>query len=545
MRAFSLLVAVLAVAAAETRADVCVDGKLPAGNVIVESVSNGVVRLRQDYRDSYPWFYWAFRVTGAEGQTLRFEFTDPYGGGPISGRGPVVTRDGGKTWTFPLERDCPHNRFVYTFAADEKETWFYQTFQYYATQWDEFLVRHAADRGKVFVSEELCKSRKGRSVPCARFGCIAKEPKYRVLYTSRHHCQETTGTYALEGAVEAVFRKDALGAWLRENVEFFVVPIVDYDGAVDGDQGKGRKPHDHGRDYVDASIYPECQSIKRWIAERAQNCLDVAIDFHSPWVHGNYNEWLYLCMGSKEQNNERVRRWGRLLEELQDGSLRYRTSDNIPWNFGWNTPANTSGKMSGISCSTWARNTIKDIRLATTYEIPFAVANGQPVTPDACRAIGETTAKVLQRFLTDPQAGAESAKREPGVFVFDWVKELEKYASMNAGVAKAVEFVKSRDVEKLTVGSYPIDGEKVVATVRDVRLVSVEKTKSVKSEDAYELHIPLSGPEVFAVNGKDYGVGPRQFVLFEPSATPHAIGITDDPMRHTSIRELVIRIFLR
>ena len=48
--------------------------------------------------------------------------------------------------------------------------------------------------------------------------------------------------------------------------------------------------------------------------------------------------------------------------------------------------------------------------------------------------------------------------------------------------------------------------------------------------------------ETKSINGKDYGVGPRQFVLFEPSATPHAVGITDDPLRHTSIRELVIRI---
>ena len=526
-------------ACAAAQADVCVDGKVPAGNIIVEGVSNGVVRLRQDYRDSQPWFYWGFRVTGAEGKTLRFEFTDPYGGGPVSACGPAVTRDGGKTWTYPAEKSCSRRHFVHTFAADEKETWFYQTFQYYVTQWDEFLARHEADRGKVFVTEELCKSRKGRSVPCVRFGCITKEPKYRVLYTSRHHCQETTGTYVLEGAVGAVFGKDELGAWLRENVEFFVVPIVDYDGAVEGDQGKGRKPHDHGRDYGDNALYPEVAALKRWIAARAQNRIDVMLDLHSPWVHGQYNEWIYLCMGPSEENNGRIRRWGRLLEEMQDGSLRYRTSNNIPWLFGWNGPWNYG---SGVSCGTWARNSLKGIRLAMTYETPFAVSNGQVVTPDKCRALGATTAKVLRRFLTDPQAGVESAKREPGVFVFDWVKELGKYASLHAGVAKAVEFVKSRDVEKLKDGSYPIDGEKVVATVRKVGLVSAEKAKPVKSADAYELHIPLSGPEVFAVNGKDYGVGPRQFVLFEPSATPHAVGITDDPLRHTSIRELVIRI---
>ena len=521
------------------RSEVCVDGKLPAGNVIVESVTNGVVRLRQDHRDSRPWFYWGFRVTGAEGKTLRFEFTDPYGGGPVSGLGPAVTRDGGRTWSYPAEKSCSHRHFVYTFGADERETWFYQTFQYYATQWDAFLARHAADRGKVFETGVLCQSRKGRSVPCARFGCIGGKPKYRVLYTSRHHCQEVTGTYALEGAVEAVFRDDDLGAWLRENVEFFVVPIVDYDGAIDGDQGKGRRPHDHELDYGENALYPEGPALRRWIATAAQNRIDVALDFHSPWMYGLYNEWIYLCLGPDKANNDSLRRWGRLLEESQDGSLRYRTSCNIPWMFRWNTPHDDGNGTDGIRCDAWQRTLVGN-RLATIYEIPFAVANGKTVTPDACRALGTATAKVLRRFLTDPQAGAEAAKRRPGVFAIDEVENLDRYASLDPGLAKAIAFVKGCDVEKLPVGRHEIDGQKVVATVRNVRLVAAEAAVSETTADAYELHLPLTAPEVILVDGKDYGVGPRQFVLFEPGVVPHATGCSDDPQNHADLRKLVI-----
>ena len=166
----NLFFAAVALVATPLFADIAVDGKIPAGNVIVEGIDGTTVKLRQDMRDSNNWFYWAFRVTGAEGKTVKFVFTDPYAGGPVSCRGPVVTKDGGKTWSYPCDGKSKENEFTYSFAADEKEVWFYQTFQYYPWQWDEFLKKHAADRGKVFEQGVLCKSRKGRDVPKAVFG---------------------------------------------------------------------------------------------------------------------------------------------------------------------------------------------------------------------------------------------------------------------------------------------------------------------------------------------------------------------------------------
>ena len=83
---------------------VTVDANLPAGNVVVEGISGDTVRLRQDLRDtSGEWFYWAFRVTGAAGRTLTFDFTNKKGGGPVGVRGPVVSTDGGQTFSYPLD----------------------------------------------------------------------------------------------------------------------------------------------------------------------------------------------------------------------------------------------------------------------------------------------------------------------------------------------------------------------------------------------------------------------------------------------------------
>ena len=375
-----------------------VDANVPSGNVIVDGIDGDVVRLRQDLRDSPDWFYWAFRVRGAEGRTLRFEFDPTHaGGGPVSARGAAVTSDGGVSWRYTEKESHSKRHFTYTFGPNEREVWFYQTFQYFPWQWDAFLARHATDRGTVFVTDTLCVSRKGRTVPKARFGCLTGKPTYRVFLSSRHHCGEATATYALEGLLERVFRKDGMGAWLRANVEFLVVPFVDYDGVVDGDQGKNRRPHDHNRDY-DHFLYPETTALADWIRTHADNRIDVFLDMHCPWVRDGGNEKLAQVYGADARNTAAQIRWGQLLERLQRGALAYREADDVRWMTGWNCPANGAA---GLSCTKWARKVLKGCRLVTTYEIPFHTANGRVVTPRACRDLGEDTADVLKAFLTE------------------------------------------------------------------------------------------------------------------------------------------------
>ena len=110
---------------------VTVDANLPAGNVVVEGISDDTVRLRQDLRDTKgEWFYWAFRVTGAAGRTLKFTFTNKKsGGGPVGVRGPVVSTDGGKTFSYPLDGKSRPDGFTYTFGPNDAEVLFYECHQ--------------------------------------------------------------------------------------------------------------------------------------------------------------------------------------------------------------------------------------------------------------------------------------------------------------------------------------------------------------------------------------------------------------------------------
>ena len=388
---------------------VTVDANLPAGNVVVEGISGDTVRLRQDLRDTKGgWFYWAFRVKGAQGRTLKFSFTDKYGGGPVGVRGPVVSTDGGKTFSYPLDGKSRPNGFTYTFGPNDAEVLFYECHPYVRANWDAFVAKCARQgggalrTGKYFVAETLCTSRKGADVPCARFGCSDHEPKFRVFMSARHHCSETMASWVLEGVGEVFLADDDLGRWLRANVELMMVPFTDYDGAQAGDQGKNRAPHDHNRDYVEFR-YPETKAITEWIGRHAGGKLDIFLDVHCPWIRGKYNEWLYTPWKDPQivPDMQAEHRYSQLLEALQCGTMRYRAADDLPFGVAWNKGANYS---QGWSAVIWACKKVKGLKVARTYEVPFANANGAVVTPETCRELGHDTAKVFKAFL-DGHAG--------------------------------------------------------------------------------------------------------------------------------------------
>lgn len=373
-----------------------VDADLPAGNIVFEKIDGDTVFVHQDLRDTTtPWFYWAMRVRGAAGRTLTFKFTQSHA---VGMRGPVVSLDRGKTFSYAAEKGAGRKSFVYAFPEDADEVWFYQAWPYAPSDWDRFLAAHESVRGKWFESSVLCRSRKGREVPKARFGRLDGTARHRVYMCSRHHCGETMGTMVVEGAAAAFLADDELGRWLRENVELLVVPFVDFDGVVDGDQGKCRAPHDHNRDYQ-AFLYPETKAITEWVKNQTDNRIDVYLDCHCPWLFGGENDRLYTPWKDPAivRDAGAERRFSNLLEKLQCGSMRYKADDDLPFGVGWN---NAATYKAGWSSEVWALKTLKGLRIGRTLEVPFALANGATVTPDTCRALGRDVAKTIRALLT-------------------------------------------------------------------------------------------------------------------------------------------------
>ena len=464
---------------------VAVDDRLPAGNIICEKIDGDVVKVRQDLRDTEGgWFYWAMRVTGAAGRTLRFDFTDPYGGGPVGVRGPVVSTDRGKTFAFPLDGKASSNSFSWIFPAGQDEVWFYECHPYLPADWEAFLAAHAADRGTVFETGVLCRTRKGRAVPNARFGCLAGSPRYRILLTSRHHCSETMATYVLEGTCAAFFGDDDLGRWLRANVELMVVPFIDFDGSADGDQGKNRRPHDHNRDYGEW-VHVEPKAMTEWVKAHADNKVDAYVDIHCPWIRGKYNEWLYTPGKSSEvpfirPGNEA--RFSRLLERLQCGSIRYRAQDDLPFGQSWNTNNNYT---KGTTCIKWAGANWPSLRLCRTFEVPFANANGAVVTPQVCRDLGRDLARCYREFLA-----GETAKV---TFLGDVMCSghmLEPYRRKDG----------TYDFREIFAGVKPLFAGS------DAVIANLETPIAPKSDDLTRERWSFNSPREFALAVKDAGI---------------------------------------
>jgi hypothetical protein len=384
--------------------DIRVDGDFPGGNIVVDAMEGDVVRLRPDLRDTAGWwFYWYYRVRGAAGRTLRFEFTD---GQPVGVRGPAVSTDGGKTWRWHGPDHGDRRSYSYRFAAGQDEVRFAFTIPYLQADWQAFLAAHKGDSR--LRPEVLCRSRGGRLVECLYVGSPEGRPRHRVLLTARNHACESMASFAVEGLVQAVLAGDTDEArWLSESVELLVVPFVDKDGVEDGDQGKNRRPRDHNRDYGGTSLYPETAALRELVPKWSDGKLHVTLDLHCPWIRGRHNEEIYIVGSSDETIWAEQQRFGSILEEVRDGPLPYRADDNLPFGTAWNKGTNYS---KGTSCSRWAGG-LSSVKLAASFELPYANARGAEVNADTARAFGKDLARALCRYL---RSADERATPEQG-----------------------------------------------------------------------------------------------------------------------------------
>ena len=248
----------------------------PGGNIEVISISENEVVVERELRDTEgDWFYWAFCVDnacpqGKESQTVRFSFPNKDRVGKF---GAAVSHDRIHwSWTDTKDGDS----FSYTFRPMEKAY-----FAFCAVYSDEMLRLFAKEND--ITVETFCTSRKGRSVPCYKIG----DGEKIVVFTSRHHACESTGTYLMEGIARACLENPVKG------YTFLFIPFVDYDGVMDGDQGKNRKPYDHNRDYGNGDpIYPETAALRK-LADSGK--VWASFDLHSPWMDGDEHDSFY-CM---------------------------------------------------------------------------------------------------------------------------------------------------------------------------------------------------------------------------------------------------------
>ena len=373
-----------------------IDSDFPGGNIVVQRIEDTEVYLHQDLRDTTGfWFYWYFRVREAAGQTLNFHFTQ---GNVLGVRGPAVSTDGGKTWSWLGAAAMDGASFAYTFPADAEEVRFCLAMPYVERDLKTFLARYA-DHPYLRIGA-LTQSRKGRDVEQLHVGRLDGTPDHRVLVACRHHACESMASWSLEGMLEVILSDTPDGEWFRQHVEFLVFPFMDKDGVEDGDQGKNRAPYDHNRDYLGESIYPEVAALRRYVPEWSRGKLRLALDMHCPYIRGGgdrrgSNERVFFVGGPSEEGWEALTAFSQILEEVRTGPLPYERRHNLPYGESWNTLKEPR------SFGRWAAK-LPGIQFATTIEIPYANAGGEPVTPESARALGRDLARAIRQYLMQP-----------------------------------------------------------------------------------------------------------------------------------------------
>jgi len=365
---------------------IAIDCDFPGGNIIVGRIEGDRIELRQDLRDTEGfWFYWAFRVRGAGGRTLRFSFPQEDVFGAL---GPAVSTDRGQSWRWLGAEAMEGTTFTYSFPPDADEVRFCVSIPYMETNLRRFLARFEGDSH--LETGVLCKTKKGRPVERLRLGRLDGKAEHRILITCRHHCCEAMANYAAEGIMESVLAESDDGQWFREQAEFLVIPFVDKDGVEDGDQGKDRRPHDHNRDYHGRSIYPSVRAIRRFVPDWAEGRLRLALDMHCLYIKDRN---AYFVGTPEKANWERLCKFSEIFDSLQTAPAILLPKHNISWHRPWD--ANQGPPR---SATRWA-GTLEGIGLAMTSELPYAVSNKVAITPERVRTFGRDLARTIRRYL--------------------------------------------------------------------------------------------------------------------------------------------------
>lgn len=347
--------------------NILIDKDFEGGNIKVDKIDGFDVYLQQEIRDTTEWwFYFSFRATAKKEGTYYFHFTNKE---VISKFGPAISLDG-DNYFFDELSFVNHSTFKYFFK--ENQTMFFAfSYPYKTKDFLSFLERN--HYLKPLEMEE--KTLKGRTQYVYTFG---NEKGSYFSLTARHHSCEASASYVLEGFIEQISKTELVNKYL-----FSVIPFVDLDGVVDGDQGKSRYPHDHNRDYIEQPIY----SSIRYIMNKYHNNLSYFLDFHCPGKWGGIHDYLSLIEGD-ETLTKKQERYSDILFSYQKTGIPYEQKNNIKYLAFWNLPS-ANGRSFFVK---------EKVKLGFTMEIPYFGEKEKPYTIQELRELGRNMALAIVDF---------------------------------------------------------------------------------------------------------------------------------------------------
>lgn len=365
--------------------NVNINKEFPGGNIEVIRVEGDSIYLKNEIRDTKEdWFYWAFCVEGAAGKKIKFVFDNEW---RVGYYGAAVSHDL-KTWHWSNTR-IDGATFEYEFGKDEDKVYFAHNMLYLPSTLYDFAKEHDIEM------KVLADSKKGRKIPYIKFGT----GKNHLVLTARHHACEATGSYVLEGVLEELNNESI------EDMTVFCIPMMDFDGVCDGDQGKERRPHDHNRDYVrtEKPIYETVSVVRKYIDDIKDEQIGYCFDFHSPWHLSGVNDKVFIVHKSVEYD-EKINRLGVLLQEnITEDSLKYNPKDDFPANTLWN--------KDGVPDFVRYCLDNKNINIACSLETCYFGDEDNIFTQSKARELGRSFGKTIRMYI-DEQSNIDRENSE-------------------------------------------------------------------------------------------------------------------------------------
>ena len=348
-----------------------IDAQFPGGNIVVDRIDGHTVYLSPDLTGTKePWFYWYFRVRGGGGRTLSFVFNKDY----VGVRGPGVSLDAGKTWTWLGSAAVKDGIFSYTFPAGADEVRFSVGMPYVCADFDRFVAKHKEN--PYFQVGTLSTTPKGRDVVLVRVGDKNRTAPYAIAITGRHHCCEMMASYVLEGILEGALADDEAGRWLRPR-GLPVRAVHGYRWRRGRQPGQEPAPHDHNRDYAGTPLYREVAALKERMPAWAEGRPLVFLDLHNPALKTDIHETVHFLEPEDRHQAQRLDELTTLLERNQQGPIIYSRHTTMRFGTGYNRPT------AGTSAS-WAQSLPNTI-LGCTLETAYANAGGSEVNAHSAR----------------------------------------------------------------------------------------------------------------------------------------------------------------
>ncbi len=448
-RMFLLLIPLFffAVGLTFSQAEPVISSDFAGGNIIVVKTTGDTLWLKPDLSETEgEWFYWYFKVSNISGKEIFFQFMLD---NQFTAYGPAYSINNNNNWKWYGENRVHDNGFSYAFSPEDTVARFCTAFPYTGKDLDSFLSSLQNNDG--LVLDTLCLSPEGRPVEQLSILPAGNNPGEKVLITARHHACEMMANYVLEGIIESILNEVDL-AYLRNNVEFRILPFMDKDGVENGEQGKNRLPRDHNRDYSGESIHPSTAALREEIPDWSKGRLKIALDLHCPWIKGEYNEWIFMVGKQDPKIVAKQMRFSDLLEDHAKGELRYRSADFLHYGTAWNTKSNNT---KGKSFSQWAKG-LDSISLATTIEFPYANILGVQTSKDNARTFGKAVAYALMHYLKGLENPPYSAQNDDDGWRIDWptaFQEISIPSTLDASHQKAMFLPASGDSQQALVVS--------------------------------------------------------------------------------------------